>query len=58
MSISLKFSYIPYKINKMIILIYNQKNIVNKQDVLFWFMSLVNLIIYIIRNWIQINNNR
>lgn len=35
MSMSLKFSYIPYKINKMIILIYLPKNIVNKQDVLF-----------------------
>ena len=35
MFMSLKFSYIPYKINKMIILTYSQKNIVNKQDILF-----------------------
>ena len=35
MFMSLKFSYIPYKINKMIVLIYLPKNIVNKQDVLF-----------------------
>ena len=34
MSMSLKFSYIPYKINKMIVLIYLPKIIVNKQDVL------------------------
>ena len=32
---SLKFSYIPYKINKRIILINLPKNIVSKQDVLF-----------------------
>ena len=35
MSMSLKFSYIPYIINKMIVLIYLQKSILNKQDVLF-----------------------
>ena len=35
MYMSLKFSYIPCKINKMIILIYLLKNIVNKQDVLY-----------------------
>ena len=35
MSMSLKFSYIPYEINKMIVLIYLLKIIVNKQDVLF-----------------------
>ena len=34
MSMSLKFSYISYEINKMIVLIYLPKNIVNKQDVL------------------------
>ena len=36
MSMSLKFSYIPYKINKMIILIYLLKKYrKKKQDVLF-----------------------
>ena len=35
MSMSLKSSYISYKINKMIVLIHLPKNIVNKQDVLF-----------------------
>ena len=40
MYMSLKFSYIPYKINKIIFFIYLPKSIVNKQDVLFWFMSL------------------
>ena len=35
MYMSLKFSYIPYKINKIIVLIYIPTNIINKQDVLF-----------------------
>ena len=35
MSVSLKFNCISSKINKMIILIYLQKIIVNKQGVLF-----------------------
>ena len=41
MSMLLKFSYIPYKINKTIVLIYLLKNIVNKQDVVFLFMCLI-----------------
>ena len=35
MSMSLKFSYIPYKINKMIALIYLPNKYRKKQDVLF-----------------------
>ena len=39
MSISFKFNYITYKINKMIIFYYLPiKNIVNKRDKLFLFM--------------------
>ena len=41
MSISQKFNFIPYKVNKMIDMIYLPKMNVNKQKVWFRFMRLL-----------------